>query len=90
MASFLSRVANEASIALSDAYGHVMHGDDAGSSARLVWVVHPTKVPIDSDGDDGKKYLRGDHAAAVGSPSNRSDNIQFFYTQKFGESDDCI
>jgi len=42
MASFLSRVANEASIALSDAYGHVMHGDDAGSSARLVWFILPT------------------------------------------------
>jgi len=40
-------MANEASAALSDAYGHVMHGDDAGSSAKVVWVVHPTKVPID-------------------------------------------
>lgn len=47
MASFLSRAASEASAALSDAYGHVVHGDDAGSSARLVWVVHPVKVPID-------------------------------------------
>ena len=40
-------MATEATAALSDAYGHVMHGDDAGSSAKLVWVVHPTKVPID-------------------------------------------
>ena len=40
-------MANEATAALTDAYGHVMHGDDAGSSARLVWVVHPTKVPIE-------------------------------------------
>lgn len=54
MTSFLSRMANEATAALSDAYGHVMHGDDAGSSARLVWVVHPTKVPIDLNlGGDG-------------------------------------
>lgn len=47
MTSFLSRVANEASAALSDAYGHIMHGDDAGASAKVVWVVHPTNVPID-------------------------------------------
>ena len=47
MTSFLTRMATEATAALSDAYGHVMHGDDAGSSAKLVWVVHPTKVPID-------------------------------------------
>jgi hypothetical protein len=47
MASFLSRMANEASAALSDAYGHLMHGDDAGASAKVVWVVHPTDVPID-------------------------------------------
>jgi hypothetical protein len=47
MTSFLSRMANEASAALSDAYGHLMHGDDAGASAKVVWVVHPTNVPID-------------------------------------------
>lgn len=47
MTSFLSRIANEATAALSDAYGHVMHGDDAGASARIVWVVHPCKVPVD-------------------------------------------
>lgn len=40
-------MANEASAALSDAYGHIMHGDDAGASAKVVWVVHPTNVPID-------------------------------------------
>ncbi len=44
---FLSRMANEASAALSDAYGHLIHGDDAGASAKVVWVVHPTNVPID-------------------------------------------
>ena len=46
MSSFLSRMANEAGAALADAYGHVMHGDDAGSSAKVVWVVHPTRVPV--------------------------------------------
>ena len=46
-ALFLSRMANEASAALSDAYGHLIHGDDAGASAKVVWVVHPTSVPID-------------------------------------------
>jgi hypothetical protein len=40
-------MANEATAALSDAYGHVMHGDDAGSSARVVWVVHPSRVKLD-------------------------------------------
>ena len=39
-------MANEAGAALADAYGHVMHGDDAGSSAKVVWVVHPTRVPV--------------------------------------------
>lgn len=24
-----------------------MHGDDAGSSARVVWVVHPSRVKLD-------------------------------------------
>ena len=57
MASFFSRVAGEAAAALSDAYGHVVHGDDAGSSARVVWVVHPTKVPIDLGGSEGSKHL---------------------------------
>lgn len=50
MTSFLSRMANEASAALSDAYGHVMHGDDAGSSARIVWVIRPSRVPCNSGG----------------------------------------
>jgi hypothetical protein len=43
-------MANEASAALSDAYGHVMHGDDAGSSARIVWVVRPSRVPCNTGG----------------------------------------
>ena len=50
MTSFLSRMANEASAALSDAYGHVMHGDDAGSSARIVWVIRPSRVPCNTGG----------------------------------------
>lgn len=50
MTSFLSRMASEASAALSDAYGHVMHGDDAGSSARIVWVIRPSRVPCNSGG----------------------------------------
>ena len=58
MTSFLSRIANEATAALSDAYGHVMHGDDAGSSARLVWVVHPTRVSIDTDKINGVRECR--------------------------------
>jgi len=55
-------MANEASAALSDAYGHVMHGDDAGSSARLVWVVHPTKVPIDINLGDASTDVGGSSA----------------------------
>ncbi len=53
MPSFLSRMANEASAALSDAYGHVVYGDDAGMSARVVWVVHPTRVPVAGGGGGG-------------------------------------
>mmetsp|Transcript_1477 Transcript_1477/g.2502 ORF Transcript_1477/g.2502 Transcript_1477/m.2502 type:complete len:1349 (+) Transcript_1477:106-4152(+) len=54
MTSFLSRIALEATSALTDAYSHVMHGDDAGSSAKVVWVVHPTRVPSECGiGSDG-------------------------------------
>ncbi|KAL7430579.1 hypothetical protein ACHAXM_002262 [Skeletonema potamos] len=54
MTSFLSRIAIDATSALTDAYSHVMHGDDAGSSAKVVWVVHPTKVPSEIGmGSDG-------------------------------------
>ena len=59
-------MANEASAALSDAYGHVMHGDDAGSSAKLVWVVHPTKVPIDITLGDAGGVGSAKQAAIVG------------------------
>ena len=58
MTSFLSRIALEATSALTDAYSHVMHGDDAGSSAKVVWVVHPTRVPSESGvGSDGVDRL---------------------------------
>jgi len=54
MTSFLSRIAIDATSALTDAYSHVMHGDDAGSSAKVVWVVHPTRVPSEVGlGSDG-------------------------------------
>ena len=54
MTSFLSRIAIDATSALNDAYSHVMHGDDAGSSAKVVWVVHPTRVPSEIGmGSDG-------------------------------------
>lgn len=94
-------MANEATAALSDAYGHVMHGDDAGSSAKLVWVVHPTKVPLDiplggggnnnADGAEGTS-VNGDNGSAVGSPGRSgggknlpSSASSFLFTQKFGK-----
>lgn len=101
MTSFLSRMANEASAALSDAYGHVMHGDDAGSSAKVVWVVHPTKVPIDINIGDAAEVASAKQAAksredagggsagagVVGSPgrSNGLPSSSYLFTQKFGE-----
>jgi hypothetical protein len=74
MTSFLSRMANEATAALSDAYGHVMHGDDAGSSARVVWVVHPARVAVDLS-DVGLGRVEEE------SPGGRG----YGFTQKFGE-----
>jgi len=87
-------MANEASAALSDAYGHVMHGDDAGSSAKLVWVVHPTKVPIDINlgGDNGSEHQEDNGnantvgASSVGSPGrngNKALPSSYLFTQKF-------
>jgi hypothetical protein len=72
-------MATEATAALSDAYGHVMHGDDAGSSARLVWVCHPTRVTVDLDplAVAKAKAMNGE-----GSPGRQGG---FRYTQKFGE-----
>ena len=100
MTSFLSRMANEASAALSDAYGHVVHGDDAGSSAKVVWVVHPTKVPIDiipnnnnnnlgSDGVvvGGEVGVDGKNKGGGGGETAGSPGRQssYLFTQKFGE-----
>lgn len=99
-AGFFSRMANEASMALSDAYGHVMHGDDAGSSAKLVWVVHPTTVPINTN--DGATNMESGVGVGVGggvgvegsnnnsSSSNpqspgRENGSNYLYTQKFGK-----
>ncbi|KAL7517055.1 hypothetical protein ACHAWX_006539 [Stephanocyclus meneghinianus] len=93
MTSFFSRIANEATAALSDAYGHVMHGDDAGSSARLVWVVHPSRVAVHDGGGgllggsavDQLAVAKG--AAMMNNEGNVSpgrDGNNFSYTQKFG------
>eukprot|EP00804_Cyclotella_cryptica_P005778 CCRYP_000091-RA/>CCRYP_000091-RA protein AED:0.05 eAED:0.05 QI:331/1/1/1/0.83/0.71/7/1515/1505 len=91
MTSFLSRIANEATAALSDAYGHVMHGDDAGSSARLVWVVHPTRVAVqDAGGELGGTAADRLAAAKVSAVMNNEGSVSpgrggnnFRYTQKF-------
>ena len=90
MTSFLSRMANEASAALSDAYGHVVHGDDAGSSAKVVWVVHPTKVPIDINnlGSEGVGEVGADNKNKGGGGENANSpgrQSSYLFTQKFGE-----
>ena len=100
-AGFFTRMANEATRTLSDAYGHVMHGDDAGSSAKVVWVVHPTNVPIHSGDDDnnngggGKKEEKNNNNKKKGNPQSPSSNKNnssnnnsgdgYLYTQKFGK-----
>jgi len=76
--SFFSKIAAEASAALSDAYGHVVHGDDAGASAKLVWVVHPSKVPLDIDGGGGTQPS----ASEASSPGRAGSG--YLFTQKFG------
>ena len=68
-----------------------MHGDDAGSSARVVWVVHPTRVAVDlssnrpGDGrvDEGNQSAmqRLKTVEESESPGGRG----YGYTQKFGE-----
>ena len=75
-------MANEATRTLSDAYGHVMHGDDAGSSAKVVWVVHPTNVPIsgggggggDNNGGGGKEEVEKSINKKKGNPQSPSSN----------------
>ena len=93
-AGFFSRMANEASMALSDAYGHVMHGDDAGSSAKLVWVVHPINVPINNNNDNiaessgggGGVGVEGGNNSNPQSPGRENNNgSNYLYTQKFGK-----
>ena len=99
-AGFFTRMANEATRTLSDAYGHVMHGDDAGSSAKVVWVVHPTNVPISSDSGDnddnnnnGGEKINNKKKGNPQSPSSnknggKNDNNVgdgYLYTQKFGK-----
>lgn len=82
--SFFSKIAAEASAALSDAYGHVVHGDDAGASARLVWVVHPTKVPLDIDGGGGGTGgTQPSMISEASSPAGRTGS-GYLFTQRFG------
>jgi hypothetical protein len=78
-------MANEATAALSDAYGHVMHGDDAGSSARVVWVVHPTRVANTDAGGGGDKVDQLALAKVKAVEESESPGRGFGYTQKFGE-----
>ena len=82
--SFFSKIAAEASAALSDAYGHVVHGDDAGASAKLVWVVHPSKVPLDIDGGGGTQPS----ASEASSPGRAGSG--YLFTQKFGAFVQCV
>ena len=88
-------------MALSDAYGHVMHGDDAGSSAKLVWVVHPTTVPINTttnnNNTDGATNMESVVVVGGGvegnnnsssnpqSPGRENNGSNYLYTQKFGK-----
>lgn len=84
-------MANEATAALSDAYGHVMHGDDAGSSARVVWVVHPTRVAVDlssnrpSDGRVDKGNRADTNKMKTVEETESPGGRRYGYTQKFGE-----
>ena len=102
-AGFFTRMANEATRTLSDAYGHVMHGDDAGSSAKVVWVVHPTNVPIRSDSGDnddgggggkkGEKSINKKKGNPQSPSSNKNGNNLgdgYLYTQKFGKLMLCL
>lgn len=45
--SIVSRTFTEVGNALKDAYGHVFHGDDAGTYETKAFVVHPIKVKTD-------------------------------------------
>jgi len=43
--------------ALKDAYGHVFHGDDAGTYETKVLIFHPTKVKM--NGTSTRKFDHG-------------------------------
>jgi len=80
-------MANEASAALSDAYGHLMHGDDAGASAKVVWVVHPTNVPIDihsgiADSNNAAGAGAGEQLVGVGGGGMGNNGNGASSTQK--------
>jgi len=68
-----------------------MHGDDAGSSAKIVWVVHPTQVPIDTtnntDNDSvgqSSKLMAGENTKEGGGRSPGRGGSGYLFTQKFG------
>ena len=75
MTSFLSRMANEASAALSDAYGHLMHGDDAGSAAKVVWVIHPTNVPIEIQSGNSETAAAAAAASAAITTGEHKEGV---------------
>ena len=55
--SLVSRTFTEVGNAIKDAFGHVVHGDDAGSHETKVLVVHPT--PVTEYGRNTYKYDLG-------------------------------
>mmetsp|Transcript_3868 Transcript_3868/g.7415 ORF Transcript_3868/g.7415 Transcript_3868/m.7415 type:complete len:1027 (-) Transcript_3868:6219-9299(-) len=55
--SIVSRTFAEVGNALKDAYGHVFHGDDAGTYETKAFVVHPKQVKI--NGQTSQKFDLG-------------------------------
>lgn len=55
--SLVSRTFTEVGNALKDAYGHVFHGDDAGTYETKVLLIHPKKVKI--NGTSTRKFDLG-------------------------------
>ena len=78
--SYLARAYTELSSAVSDAYGSLLHQDDAGKSARLVFVARPKAVALDPRGNtySGGTLAangaagNGDSAPGNGEPPNLS------------------
>jgi lipid-binding SYLF domain-containing protein len=64
--SYLARAYTELSSAVSDAYGSLLHQDDAGKSARLVFVARPKAVALDPRGN----AYSGGTLAANGAAGN--------------------